>query len=98
MKPTAAALQMLPVEQQSLDLIASVFRARRCRADRAAARRTSFVCGVLACSAPASFHSGHPTIRLYLRLEASRAGLRGVDAAIRYGSGKWAVLSAGQSC
>ncbi|MEE4452966.1 LysR substrate-binding domain-containing protein [Novosphingobium resinovorum] len=97
MEPTVAARQMLPVVRQSLELIASVFP------PPASGRQQILRIGVLPSFAAnwlvprlQGFHTAHPGIAIALdpRLEASRIGPRGVDAAIRYGSGRWPGLVA----
>ena len=95
MEPTAAARQVLPVIRQSLALLASAFPAP---ADRA---QQVLRIGVLPSFAAhwlvprlQDFHAAHPGIAVTLdaRLETSRIGPRGVDAAIRYGNGRWPGL------
>lgn len=97
MEPTAAARQMLPVVRQSLDLIASIFP------PPAVSGQVVLRIGVLPSFAAKwlvprlqSFNAVHPDVAIMLdpRLEASKVGPRGVDAAIRYGSGRWAGLAA----
>lgn len=96
MEPTAAARRLLPVIRQSLDLIASVFPAP---ADR---MQQVLRIGVLPSFAAHwlvprldAFRAAHADIAIALdaRLEVSKVGPRGVDAAIRYGDGKWGDLN-----
>lgn len=95
MEPTAAARQVLPVIRQSLALIASAFPVP------AEDGQQVLRIGVLPSFAAhwlvprlQNFHAAHPGIAVTLdaRLEVSRIGPRGVDAAIRYGSGRWPGL------
>lgn len=95
MEPTAAAKQMIPVIRQALDLIASVFPPPV--TDQTQVLRV----GVLPSFAAhwlvprlEDFHSRNPTISIDLvaRLEPSPIGPGGLDAAIRYGDGKWPAL------
>lgn len=92
MEPTAAARKLLPVIRQSLGLIESVFPAP------ADAGQMVLRIGVLPSFAANwlvprlnGFHADHPDILIALdaRLEVSKIGPRGVDAAIRYGMGRW---------
>lgn len=97
MEPTAAARQMLPVIRQSLELIASVFPAP------AQVGQQVLRIGLLPSFAAHwlvprlhGFHAAHPDIAITLdaRLEMSKVGPGGVDAAIRCGSGRWPGMSA----
>lgn len=92
MEATAAARRVLPVIRQSLDLIASVFPAPP------DAGQQVLRLGVLPSFAGHwlvprldAFRAAHPEIAVTLdaRLEVSKVGPRGVDAAIRYGNGRW---------
>ncbi|MEO7679945.1 MAG: LysR substrate-binding domain-containing protein [Sphingomonas sp.] len=95
MEPTAAARQLIPVVRQSLALIASVFP------PPAIVGQHVLRIGVLPSFAANwlvprldAFHAKHPHIAITLdaRLEMSKIGVRGVDAAIRYGNGRWPGL------
>jgi len=97
MEPTAAAMKLLPVIRQSLALIDSVFPAP------ASANRQTIRIGLLPSFAANwlvprldAFHAEHPSISIALdaRLEVSKIGPRGVDAAIRYGMGRWQGVTA----
>lgn len=96
MEPTPAARQLLPVIRQALALIASAFPAP------GESGRQTLRIGVLPSFAAnwlvprlQEFHASHPDIAIMLdaRLEVSKIGPRGLDAAIRYGTGQWQGLS-----
>lgn len=97
MEPTQAARQILPTVRQSLELIASIFP------PPAHAERQVLKIAVLPSFAAqwlvarlADFHETHPGISIALdaRIDVSRIGADGADAAIRYGSGNWPGLAA----
>lgn len=97
MEPTAVARQLLPAIRQALDLIATSFPAPT------DIHRHVLKIGVLPSFAANwlvprldAFHAAHPDIAIGLdaRLEISKIGPRGVDAAVRYGSGRWQGVSA----
>ncbi|WP_159982405.1 MULTISPECIES: LysR substrate-binding domain-containing protein [unclassified Novosphingobium] len=97
MEPTAAARKLLPVIRQSLDLIASVFPPPGA-SDQQVLRigvLPSFAANWLVARLEA-FHLANPKISIALdaRLEVSKIGPRGVDAAIRYGTGRWQGVTA----
>jgi LysR family glycine cleavage system transcriptional activator len=97
MEPTVAAQQILPVIRQSLALIASVFP------PPVEPGQQMLRIGILPSFAANwlvprldLFHIAHPDIAIALdaRLEVSAIGAGGLDAAIRYGSGRWHGLTA----
>lgn len=96
MEPTATARQLLPVVRQSLDLIASVFPPPTIVGQQVLKIGVlpSFAANWLVPRLNA-FHATHPDIAITLdaRLEMSKIGARGVDAAIRYGNGRWPGVS-----
>lgn len=95
MEPTPAARRILPQVRQSLALIASAFPAPTDNGRQAIriGLLPSFAANWLVPRLQ-DFHAAHPGIAIMLdaRLEVSAIGPRGVDAAIRYGHGRWPGL------
>ncbi|TCM15723.1 LysR family glycine cleavage system transcriptional activator [Novosphingobium sp. PhB165] len=96
MEPSMALRQILPTVRQSLELISSIFPAPP-EAGRQVLRIAVLPSFAAQWLVPrlAEFHEAHPGIFIALdaRIDVSRVGADGVDAAVRYGSGNWPGLA-----